>query len=103
MFIYTTHTASTTKSKHDVRHCEEERRSNLIQIVRLLLRQLADRNDGSVIILNIPLTKDLPCGILANALPGRRDVINTKLNFIYHEQQINSAPEMHNMRHEHRN
>ena len=32
------------------------------------------------------LTKDLPCGIPANALPGRRDVFNINLNFICYEK-----------------
>jgi hypothetical protein len=50
----------------------------------------------------LPKTKDLPCGILANALSGRRDVFNINLIFTCYEKKVNSAPEMHYMHHEHR-
>ncbi len=83
MLFYSAYTAHKVKSELHVRHCEEERRSNLIHINRLLLRQLADRNDVPIIILNNPKTKYLPCRIPANALPWRQVENQQSLLYLY--------------------
>jgi hypothetical protein len=58
MLFYSAHTASTAKSKQSFIY--------------------------SHFSFNPLLTKDLPCGILANALPGRRELINHKPKFFYY-------------------
>ena len=90
MFIYTTHKASTAKSELSF-----VLKAFPVTYFQMFLaptlkgetseNQPPFRARGKAD-FHLSLTKDLPCGIPANALPGRRDVFNINLNFICYEK-----------------
>jgi len=102
MFIYTTHTARTAKrelqqSCNNVflpfRHLFYVCFLTLTPSLPLLVGEGREgwgkRYDclfipNNTISQTIPLTKDLPCGVLANAQPGGRELINNKPKFYYY-------------------
>jgi hypothetical protein len=99
MFIYTTHTTSTTKRELQqscnniflpFRHLFYVCFLTLTPTLPLLVgegrKEWGKRNDSlfipnSTISQTISLTKDIPCGIPAKVMPGRRELFNHKPKF----------------------